>query len=748
MKIKIYSLVILLFSLLLISGCGGGNASDPDTITDREEEAFGFGGIKQDGQPATGVRPVLLIMENDSRFAPASHDISYFDSLFFGPGDKTLVDYFSEMSNGLFTWRRAGVIGPISYTMPADIIADLAFVDSDEDVQAEIRARGDRKNVTRILQAAIDSGFDFSPYDTNGDNVIWQSELVVARVVNDDSQGGSLRGGLATCPVQTRAGQPDLEVCVGVILLGEHVGIATIGHELAHAIGRGMDELYGSAGLSQNYTLMGATIIGGDDDRQVFHLDPHFKMRLGWMQPRVSTLVQPTSGYEGRFGSCTQIAPAQSNLGGAGTYNPMILYDVVRGSNEYLMLDYRNPDMGGYDADVPSKGLGIWYVKTNDDHSLQRITPGLSGCCDDATNFLLFSPDGARGSGAGRQLWNNSDGIFTLNWTADNSPTNVYFGVSPQPLPNSIFEVEWATGGQLIPRVEEGQLSVTAVHGGLVSITGVLGVEDFGTRTVGLTSDGSDFYPMDVQSWRCNEITARVPAGVPAGVYEMRVYGDAARTKWENFRQVTVNDLAPTVEIVSPGAGARFNENVSIALEGSSFDPGVGSLQDDQVTWYLDGLSFRNGHSNSIPAGRLSPGSHQIRFEGTDGASTVSASISIIIDAVVPNENTAPSAQITSHSDPTSVYADTSDNDGWYKMVTFTGSGNDAEDGVLSGTSLQWIIRDNNGATVASGSGNSLTAKLYGSCDIERYSIELTATDSEGESASAMLNVFDVNLLC
>ncbi len=747
MKIKMYSFVILLFGLLLISGCGGGNASDPEPITDSEEDAFGFGGIQMDGQPAEGTRPVLVMLENDSRFAPSSHDASYFDNLFFGSGDKTLVGYFSEMSNGIFTWSRAGVIGPINYTMPADIIADLEFVDNDEDAQAVIRARGDRKNVTRIIQAAIDSGFDFSPYDTNGDNVIWQRELVVARVVNDDSPGGSLRGGL-TCPTQTRAGQPDLEVCVGVILLGEHVGIATIGHELAHSVGRGMDELYGSAGLSQNYTLMGATIFGGDDDRQVFHLDPHFKMRLGWMQPRISTLIQSAAGNEGRFGSCTSIAPAQAYLGGTGSLNPIILYDVVRGTNEYLMLDYRNPDMGGYDADVPSKGLGIWYVKTSDDHSLQRITPGIGGCCDDATNFLLFSPDGTRGSGASRQLWNNSDGIFTLNWTLDNSPTNVYFGVSPQPLSNSIFEVEWATGGALVPRVEEGLSGVTAVHGGLVSISGVLGAEDFGIRTVGLTTDGTDFYPMDVQSWRCAEITARVPPGVPAGVYEMRVYADAARTTWDNFRQVTVDDLAPTVEIVSPGAGDRFSEAVDIVLEGESFDPGVGSLEDDQVSWYLDGIFFRNGHSSSIPAGRLSPGSHQVRFDGTDGVSTASTNINIIIDAVVVGVNTPPSAQITSHSDPASVYADTSDAGGWYKMVTFTGTGDDAEDGVLSGASLQWTVRDSGGAVVASGAGNSLTAKLYSVCNVATYSVELTATDSEGEPGSDMLDIFDVHLLC
>ncbi len=73
------------------------------------------------------------------------------------------------------------------------------------------------------------------------------------------------------------------------------------------------------------------------------------------------------------------------------------------------------------------------------------------------------------------------------------------------------------------------------------------------------------------------------------------------------------------------------------------------------------------------------------------------------------------------------------------------GTGDDAEDRILSGTSLQWIIRDSGGAIVASGTGSSLTVKLYSVCNVATYSVELTATDSEGELGSDMLNIFDVH---
>lgn len=742
MRSRVLGFVILLFSLLLIFGCKD-DTSDPSPITERQEEEFGYGSIMQDGVPAVGRRPLLVILGSDSRFpAPIAHDAAYFNSLFFGPGDKTLVDYFSEISAETFTWSRAGVIGPINHTLPADIVADLEYEDDNQDTQNTIRARGDRKYVSWIIQAAIDAGFDFTPYDTNGDGVIWQSELAIAWLVNNGSNGGSLRGGLSPCPAQPREGAPDLEICTGVMLLGEYVGIATVAHELGHSVGRGMDDLYGSASLSTRYTLMGATIFSGNDNREVVHMDPHYKMRLGWVKPRISTLVQPNIGFEGKFGSCSQIASAQSYQGGAGSLNPIILYDLLRGPLEYLILDYRNPAMGGYDANVPSRGLGIWYVKTDENHILQRIVPGIGGCCDDVTNFLLFPPDGIRGNG---NLWNNSNGLFTFNWV-DGSPTNVYFGVSPQPLDNSIFEVEWATGGPLLPRVSEGLPDVTASYGQLVSISGIFGVEGFGTRIVGLTTGGSDHYLMDVESWRCGEIAARVPVGIPAGVYEMRVYSDSTRAKWENFLRVTINNEAPTVEIISPSNGASFSEGVGISLEGNSNDPGVGSLRDDQVTWYLDGLSFRDGHSSTIPAGRLSPGSHQVRFDGTDGASTVSATVNITITGIIPDVNNPPVAQITSHGNPDSEDADSSDSGGWYKTVTFTGTGKDPEDGTLSGANLQWTIRDA-GGVVATGTGNSYIVKLYATGCGTTYSVELTVTDSDGVSDTYTIT-FTVSLLC
>ncbi len=203
-----YSFVIRLFCLLLISGCGGGNVRDSDSITDSEEEAFGFGKIQVDGQLAEGTRPVSVMLENDSCFAPSSHDASYFDNLFFGSGDKTLVGYFSEMSNGIFTWSRAGVIGPINYMMPADIIADLEVLGVED---FGIRTVG-----------LMTDGTDFYPMDVQW----WRCSEITARV-SLGVPAGRLSPGLHQVRFEGTDGVSPISININIIIDAVVVGINT-----------------------------------------------------------------------------------------------------------------------------------------------------------------------------------------------------------------------------------------------------------------------------------------------------------------------------------------------------------------------------------------------------------------------------------------------------------------------------------------------------------------------------------------
>ena len=81
-------------------------------------------------------------------------------------------------------------------------------------------------------------------------------------------------------------------------------------------------------------------------------------------------------------------------------------------------------------------------------------------------------------------------------------------------------------------------------------------------------------------------------------------------------------------------------------------------------------------------------------------------------------------------------------------MVPFTGTGNDPEDGELSGASLQWTIRDNGGTVVATGIGKNPVFKLYATGCGTTYSVELKVTDSQDGIDTDTINTFVVSLLC
>lgn len=89
------------------------------------------------------------------------------------------------------------------------------------------------------------------------------------------------------------------------------------------------------------------------------------------------------------------------------------------------------------------------------------------------------------------------------------------------------------------------------------------------------------------------------------------------------------------------------------------------------------------------------------------------------------NTNSAPDATISTPADGSTVPEQTT--------ITFTGTGKDAEDGDLKGTSLAWTS-DRDGAI---GTGETFDSTLTTGV----HTIELTATDSDGESDSTSIQV-------
>ncbi|MDY7033888.1 MAG: hypothetical protein SVY10_18495, partial [Thermodesulfobacteriota bacterium] len=185
-----------------------------------------------------------------------------------------------------------------------------------------------------------------------------------------------------------------------------------------------------------------------------------------------------------------------------------------------------------------------------------------------------------------------------------------------------------------------------------------------------------------------------------------------------------------TATINSPSDGSTYNEGNTISFSGSGNDVEDGALTGSSLVW-TSSIDGQIGTGVSFSRSDLSSGTHTITFAATDsGGLTGSDSVSISIN--VPG-NTSPTATINSPSDG-STY-----NEG--DIISFSGSGNDAEDGALTGSSLVWA---------SSVDGQIGTSESFSRSDLSSgtHTIILTATDSYGATGfdSVSITVEDLVL--
>ena len=173
---------------------------------------------------------------------------------------------------------------------------------------------------------------------------------------------------------------------------------------------------------------------------------------------------------------------------------------------------------------------------------------------------------------------------------------------------------------------------------------------------------------------------------------------------------VTAINTPPTSVIIQPANGSTFTVADNIHFTGTGTDTEDGDVTASlQWTSNLDGII---GSGASFSMNTLSEGIHIITATATDsGALTGTSSITITVSA--PG-NTAPTASITAPASGTSITAGDS--------ITFTGTGNDPEDGVLT-SSLKWM--SNRDGMIGSGGSFSVSSLSEGT-----HTITITATDS------------------
>jgi M6 family metalloprotease-like protein len=301
----------------------------PSSIQAVTVDAFGYGSMRVNNRAALGTRPLLVIVAKYAGNPELATE--NWDELIFGNGT-SLNRYYQEVSNGGFSWSRGGLV-EVNFTEP-----ERATITRREQIIQEMVSR---------------TGFDCAIFDVNDDGTVAGDELGILIIGNrndSDGQAGHVR--VTVLSQSSLLVTLDLGACAG----GHRESLMTFCHELCHTLGA--VDLYGNnERLHSSISLMGGTL-AANSNRDTFHLDPWHKMQLGWSEPRIVSLRSSDSA----------IIPAAQLKRPDG---PVLLFDPVRGTQEFYILEYRTnrTSLGaGFDASVAQHGLLIWHIRQQVDH--------------------------------------------------------------------------------------------------------------------------------------------------------------------------------------------------------------------------------------------------------------------------------------------------------------------------------------------------------------------------------------------
>jgi len=330
---------------------------------------------------------VILINFNDTSTTYTSGD---FNTLLFGTGNYSMKDYYQEVSYGVFSVSAGpgGVVGWYTASNTHDYYG--------QNQNGDDKWPGDL--VYEAVAAADAAGFNFAPYDQDGDcyvdvvSIIHQGTCEEADGTSTDiwSHRWSLNGAYYwghshygeyttndPCPgggyikIDDYVIQPE-------ILLGQIQTIGVFAHEYGHVLGLPdlYDTDYSSEGIG-DWSLMA----GGDwnyitrlGDRPA-HMDAWSKYKLGWVTP---TVVVGTLTNE----------PIQQAATNADVYR---LLSGTPDTGEYFLVENRQKT--GFDAGLPGAGLLIWHIDADVSDNNNECYPGGPSCANSHYKVALVQAD-------------------------------------------------------------------------------------------------------------------------------------------------------------------------------------------------------------------------------------------------------------------------------------------------------------------------------------------------------------------
>lgn len=188
---------------------------------------------------------------------------------------------------------------------------------------------------------------------------------------------------------------------------------------------------------------------------------------------------------------------------------------------------------------------------------------------------------------------------------------------------------------------------------------------------------------------------------------------------------ITVQNTAPAVSITAPANGAIYNQGATVTLSGTSNDQQDGNLSSG-IVW-SSSINGALGTGASFSSSTLSLGAHTITAKSTDaGGLTTTKTISITIQAVIPEVPGAPTAVKASSGVARVTWADNSrfetgfqvdrqvkSGSNWISTIVNVGANvTSINDSAGSNAQVRYRVRSVNSAGASAWSAFSGTVKL------------------------------------
>jgi M6 family metalloprotease-like protein len=298
-------------------------------------------------------RPLLVVYLHFSDAPePPGMDLAWARQRFFGPAFPNLAGWYAANSFGQLTLfpaeecpQQSTAERCVSQGTPDDGVVQVE-AESIEDYNSVYNdPLPDEGSLNRRLVELADPYVDFSNFDTDGNGVITDEELVIAnlRVHTDDSGNAGVRslceGTPAPCPeviVDGKTISPTMRFPMGLHATNRISWV----HEIGHVVVDLLDLYYNNQveGLDPGGTT-------GGTDTTSFSASAWSKVHWGWIQP---TVITRDGFYD---------VPLAYTTGAA-----FILYDPDRGTDDYFIVENRRPTPGTYDQSAADDGLVIWRI--------------------------------------------------------------------------------------------------------------------------------------------------------------------------------------------------------------------------------------------------------------------------------------------------------------------------------------------------------------------------------------------------